>query len=76
MISLRKGVNHWTTHLGLSFEKPVQIVGPKRIGQLLRPREIVDANKSIVSHCITKALNSKTKSWRLSLPFLVPACPA
>ena len=25
MISLRKGVNHWATHLGVSIEKPVQI---------------------------------------------------
>ena len=50
MISLRKGVNHWATHLGVCIEKPMQFVWTKPIGQLLRPREVVDANKGVIGH--------------------------
>ena len=62
MISLSKRFEHGTTHLDVTIEKPVQIVGPKRIGQLLRPREVVDANKSIVSYGVTDALRSELTS--------------
>ena len=56
MISLGKAFEHGATHLGVSIEKPVQVVGPKRIGQLLCPRKVVDANKGVIRHGKTDAL--------------------
>ena len=50
MISLSKSFDHWATHIGVSIEKSMQIVWPKRIGEILRPREIVDANKGVIRH--------------------------
>lgn len=48
MISLSKGFEHWATHIGVGIEKSMQSVWPKRIGELLRPREVVDANKGVI----------------------------
>ena len=62
MISLGNRFEHGTTRISVSIEKPMQVVGTKRIGKLLRPREVVDANKSIVSHGVTDALRSELTS--------------
>ena len=59
MISLSKGFEHWTTHLDVSIEKPMQIVGQKRIGQLLCPREVFNTNKSVISRCVAEILSSE-----------------
>ena len=50
MISLSKDFDHWATHLGVSIEKLMQIVGPKRIGKLLCSRKVVGANKGVIRH--------------------------
>ncbi len=40
----------------------MQIVGPKRIGQLLRPCKIINTNEGVVSRCIADTLRSKFTS--------------
>lgn len=44
------GFDGWATHINVSIEQSMQIVWPKRIGQFLRPREVVDANNGIICH--------------------------
>jgi len=50
---------YWAAPLGISIERPVQLIGRKSVGQFLGTRPVIDPDECIVGHRVADAVRGQ-----------------